>query len=270
MNICKVDGCGKPVQAKGFCNKHYKRNQRLGDPIAPTREIRSEGRIDEIPCPICEKMFKPHIQHGEERRKYCSARCAQFSHYLGKSSDIFIVPCRICGEPLSQRSASSANICGDACRKEDARRKARELDEKKFYAKVKPFYCKECGKLHQPTYGEKKRDFCDSKCLVKYWRKVSKATRRAKIKGSKYESVNPLEILRRDGWTCQACGSSTPRKHRGTIRDDAPEVDHIQPLAVGGSHTRDNLQCLCRRCNQEKGAAWDSTANPQGVCPQNT
>lgn len=27
INICKVDGCGKGILAKGYCNKHYKQNR---------------------------------------------------------------------------------------------------------------------------------------------------------------------------------------------------------------------------------------------------
>lgn len=30
MKTCKVDLCDKPHKAKGYCDKHYKRMQRLG------------------------------------------------------------------------------------------------------------------------------------------------------------------------------------------------------------------------------------------------
>jgi hypothetical protein len=36
--------------------------------------------------------------------------------------------------------------------------------------------------------------------------------------------------------------------------DTAPELDHIIPLASGGAHVWDNVQCTCRKCNGEKGA----------------
>jgi 5-methylcytosine-specific restriction endonuclease McrA len=31
-------------------------------------------------------------------------------------------------------------------------------------------------------------------------------------------------------------------------------VDHIIPIARGGTHARTNLQVLCRACNSAKGA----------------
>jgi hypothetical protein len=75
---------------------------------------------------------------------------------------------------------------------------------------------------------------------------------RARKHGVIYEPFNPLEVLARDRWRCQLCGIKTPQTKRGTIDDDAPELDHIVPLSKGGGHTRANTQCLCRRCNGKK------------------
>jgi 5-methylcytosine-specific restriction endonuclease McrA len=44
--------------------------------------------------------------------------------------------------------------------------------------------------------------------------------------------------------SCRYCG------------DAASEVDHVLPLSRGGTHTLDNLQMICDRCNRAK---WDST-----------
>ena len=49
-------------------------------------------------------------------------------------------------------------------------------------------------------------------------------------------------IKLRDEYTCQKCG-------RLTVDG---EVDHIVPLAVGGSNNHENLQWLCKDCHKAK------------------
>lgn len=34
METCKIDGCGKPIKTKGWCDGHYKKYWRYGDPLA--------------------------------------------------------------------------------------------------------------------------------------------------------------------------------------------------------------------------------------------
>ena len=53
----------------------------------------------------------------------------------------------------------------------------------------------------------------------------------------------------RQGGLCAACGGPVQRLGRGS------HVDHIVPLAAGGTSRFRNLQLLCRLCNQRKGAS---------------
>ncbi len=66
------------------------------------------------------------------------------------------------------------------------------------------------------------------------------------------ETFDPILALDRDGWRCQICGVKTPKKLRGTFKPNAPELDHIIPLAQGGAHSPANTQCACRACNLDK------------------
>ena len=62
------------------------------------------------------------------------------------------------------------------------------------------------------------------------------------------------------------CGEDAPRELRGTMRWNAPELDHIIPLSAGGSHTYDNVACAHRSCNLDKGDALPpGWAEPQRV-----
>jgi 5-methylcytosine-specific restriction endonuclease McrA len=114
--------------------------------------------------------------------------------------------------------------------------------------------CRECGTEFEPVYPSKHRSFCSADCLETYSNRISRAQRRARMLEAIREPVDPIAVCERDGWRCQLCGVSTPRRLRGTHVDNAPEMDHIIPLALGGSHTYANVQCSCRRCNSIKGA----------------
>lgn len=51
-----------------------------------------------------------------------------------------------------------------------------------------------------------------------------------------------IRILERDNYTCGYCG------------EEADEVDHVEPLSLGGSNGDTNLVACCGFCNRSKGA----------------
>jgi 5-methylcytosine-specific restriction endonuclease McrA len=77
---------------------------------------------------------------------------------------------------------------------------------------------------------------------------------RARLRRAQVERVDPIKVFDRDAWRCQICGRKTPRERRGSINSNAPELDHIVPLSVGGEHSYRNTQCACRSCNASKGS----------------
>ena len=54
-----------------------------------------------------------------------------------------------------------------------------------------------------------------------------------------------FEVFKRDSFTCQYCGRSAP--------DVILEVDHIIPVAEGGTNDIVNLITSCKDCNRGKG-----------------
>ena len=55
-----------------------------------------------------------------------------------------------------------------------------------------------------------------------------------------------FEIFKRDGFECQYCGATPPKA--------IMHVDHIVPVAEGGTNDEDNLITSCSDCNLGKGA----------------
>lgn len=88
-------------------------------------------------------------------------------------------------------------------------------------------------------------------------RRKDKLIRRARECRVYTEPIDSIDIFERDKWTCKMCGSKTPRSLKGTMDPNAPTLDHIIPLKLGGPHTRANTQCLCRHCNGMKSAKYE-------------
>lgn len=77
--------------------------------------------------------------------------------------------------------------------------------------------------------------------------------RRARKREAFVAEVNRTEIFARDNWTCLLCGQPVDRR---VVAPEllAPTLDHIIPLARGGTHEPENVQCAHFICNSRKGS----------------
>ena len=133
------------------------------------------------------------------------------------------------------------------------------VDIAKEKRKIIPL-CPCCFESVGPYVMGKPKTYCSTACMkrtlvFKAAKHAYRVKRQARKRGLLAESFHPFEVFDRDNWHCRICLMPTPRHMRGTIESNAPELDHIMPLSRGGGHTRSNTQCLCRACNQKKGAA---------------
>ena len=79
------------------------------------------------------------------------------------------------------------------------------------------------------------------------------ARRRMAIKNATIEVFNPMEVFERDEWICGICGEHVEQQLHHTD-PMSKSLDHIQPIALGGDHSRANTQLAHLRCNIRKGA----------------
>ncbi|MBQ3040073.1 MAG: HNH endonuclease [Clostridia bacterium] len=77
--------------------------------------------------------------------------------------------------------------------------------------------------------------------------KIQRQTRQYQIKIERAKMTDSLryDILKRDGFRCQICGSCASDGVK-------LHVDHIIPVAKGGQTVASNLRTLCDRCNMGK------------------
>jgi len=63
-----------------------------------------------------------------------------------------------------------------------------------------------------------------------------------KKKARRISSSKRLKVFERDEWRCRFCGAQSNLV-----------VDHIFPVSKGGGNQFENLQTLCKNCNELKG-----------------
>jgi len=159
--------------------------------------------------------------------------------------------CPVCGLPMWQGAKSSGAMC---CR---PFRRSLTRDEKVALGIVIPMpanVCLYCAETFTPS--QVGREFCCVKCANRWKVNLSRRSRRPpgrKLTRWQRDSLSPglslnerYKLLHR--W--QRCGV------RCAYCESAPveTVDHVVPLARGGTNREGNLNPACRSCNSSKGA----------------
>ena len=106
-------------------------------------------------------------------------------------------------------------------------------------------------KYLRQRYQDNKEHYAEK---AKIWRannidvvRASKTNRKAAVRNAegKHTDKDITEMLDNQSYLCVYCDADLSEGYH---------VDHIMPIALGGSNWPDNLQCLCPTCNTRKGA----------------
>jgi len=204
-------------------------------------------------CIICGWMWSGH------KSRYCSTECKSIA---GRK----YVTCEECGKGFLAPNRPR-KYCSRTCCKVARSRVARSRATHK---------CVWCGKVFG---GDRRGDdmnlYCSRRCYFRHKAQIVAAgggvtqrkrrtdnagndklspsqKRRDRIQASgRRERISRREIFERDNWRCGICGRKVNRKSVHP-HPQSPTLDHIVALAVGGTHTRNNLQCACFKCNIDK------------------
>ncbi|WP_416070014.1 HNH endonuclease [Streptomyces sp. ME02-6979-3A] len=107
--------------------------------------------------------------------------------------------------------------------------------------------CGRCGEHFTRHSTGEPTGYCSRRCRVR----SAASLRRALQAGSQGRAVARWQIFERDRWTCHICGDPVDRSAQ--VPDlAAPTLDHVTPIARGGSHTEDNLKTAHFYCNSVK------------------
>jgi hypothetical protein len=117
--------------------------------------------------------------------------------------------------------------------------------------------CRGCGEVFLWDYrvGGVAAVWCSTRCSVR----PARERRRARKRDAYVEDVYRAQVYRRDRYRCQICNGRLAMK-QVVPHPKAPTIDHIIPLAVGGTHEMKNVQAAHFWCNANKNA---NAANDQ-------
>lgn len=68
------------------------------------------------------------------------------------------------------------------------------------------------------------------------------------------KGIHWSKVGERDGWRCHICGRTVEQRAGGAKAPKGATVDHLIPIADGGTHTWENVALAHRRCNVSRGA----------------
>jgi len=207
-------------------------------------------------CPVCNVKYTYNPAgkdkgHEHKRGLFCSQACrhadvvARQEAKAAEPKPMRTLCCPTCATVFEARGRRV--YCGPAC-----------WPDVKTPSSVhtKHSKCRECGSaFSQQTYDGRPSVYCGEACreaVKTRGKRVVRSKRKALVRGATIEKVDPIKVFEYDQWTCMICVKPTPKEKRGTYELDAPELDHIVPLAKGGAHSYANTQTLCRSCNMKK------------------
>lgn len=167
-----------------------------------------------------------------------------------------LTACTGCGGPLpeQQRRANPRKWCSERCRVKtyyqsnlEARRKA----SRDAHTPAPPV--KWCALCAGPIRNRPDSRYCIATIECRRAAARDRASlRRARMAGVTHERFKSVEVYDRDGWVCQLCDEPVDQAARHPDPMSA-SLDHIIPIARGGSHTRANTQLAHLMCNILKG-----------------
>lgn len=211
---CSLPDCGGKTVGRGYCNKHYKRWRKHGDPT-----IRLPWVPPKIPRGVCtaDDCGKAHAARG-----LCATHYSTW--YRGENPDAY------------QRYQAAYRLA-HAVRRRQCARDWRATNRERARAAVRSYAHRNRDRLK-----ERRRDYRDRNRDVI---RASNQRHRARRKNAPINDFTAREWREIKAAYRQRCA------YCGRRRDLT--VDHVIPLSRGGDHTARNVAPACGSCNSRKG-----------------
>lgn len=182
--------------------------------------------------------------------------------------DWFLLRCRECGHEFERYvDLHYRTECPECQRREAERREVERETERKTASMRRALVRAFRGVLRVKEREEREREFlvsdkptfCSLSCSHRYHGRIARHRRRERQRIGDCD-LSLRELDERDNHTCYLCGRPmdwddfrVDSSGNFIAGDMYPSMDHVIPLADGGTHTDDNLRIAHRLCNALKG-----------------
>jgi hypothetical protein len=237
----KCSSCKSELPQRGSKNKKIPPKNILCDDCA-------QKFIKE--CPVCKQQFAPSALKGT-RFSYCQKCAREYTKKYNQSSkgiksSLPELECLWCLKVFKAKSRKS-KCCSQAC---NGSHNMYMLHSDEIYRSSKLKFC-DCGKLIGKQF------FYCSLCRETAIGKLNRSAamkRRISVVRSGDKGISWRAVGRRDNWVCHLCGNTVIPKAGTAYVPDGATVDHIIPIAKGGTHTWENVAVAHRSCNVLRGS----------------
>lgn len=231
---CTLDGCNKPLQARGLCSTHYNQQHQ------PNRHKKVT-----VTCACCGvDVVKDAANAKRYKNVYCSMACRDikrtgrgpatdlpedhWARWYGVADALYTRTCVACGATFVTPWESKIRC-------------HRDCDGQSDMARFTAGSCGECGSTFVAETNGSPIVYCSLRCA----RRVAKRRRRARQYNAPgdFTYTQVMRQYQRQGYVCAYC-----KEHRGL-----PDPEHVIPLSRGGRNDMSNLVAACRVCNSAKG-----------------
>ena len=213
----------------------------------------SSGKLHTFVCRYC---LQKYSTIHPDRNQYCSREhaFADFARWRkifpGKEKPIktpVVIRCAICGTEFTTTQPTRKICSSSLCHRAYVRRY--QYDHYQPVLK-REANCKMCGQNIRVSGHQR---YCLSCARIKEreTKRIVEDRRRARKKAAYISDVSRKEIYKRDHWICGICGDPVDAALKFPD-PGSPTLDHIIPLAKGGTHEHNNVQLAHFICNSTK------------------
>jgi len=274
-NPCSVPSCDQAAYARGFCENHYRRYLKHGDPLGG-KSVKRVWSPEAHPAPLDECAL-PDCNGKRAARGYCNRHYLMYQKHGDPNGGKSV---RRALRAIDQPDGTRACLdCGETKplesfpRDKSATMGRRSNCKPCHTQRTKDWYSdnherqlgRQKARYHQDLdasrHKDKKRYEKDREKRIRLATDVAHR-RRARLQDSgpsdKGISVRALRLIVGD--ECPSCGLTMLFRvlRKGDYEPRKASIDHIVPISQGGTHTWDNVQLMCLQCNIVKGGRSES------------